>query len=128
MRAFVEQIEKTIGASPIVLSSHVERHYGPSDDTLYLRGTVHFIDATVMDFSLFVMRGPRGIIVDKYRFQYMTKSGRMIFRYDNAPHHPALSSFPHHKHISSDKAVPSTMPSIKDLLNEISAMILTGKS
>lgn len=126
MQKFVEQFEKILGSSPLVLSSHVERHYGPSAKTLYLRGTVRFIGSTMLEFSLFAAQGSRGIVVDKYRFQYMNKDGEMIFRYDNAPHYPALASFPHHKH-ASDNVVPSSLPSIKDLLNEISALILREK-
>ena len=66
-------------------------------------------------------------VVDKYRFQYMSKDGRMIFRYDNAPHHPGMDSFPHHKH-TPDRVFSSSLPAIKDLLNEISAVILRGRS
>ncbi len=56
----------------------------------------------------------------------MSKDGRMIFRYDNAPHHPEIATFPHHKH-ASETIIPSSMPAIKDLLNEISALILRSK-
>jgi len=27
----------------------------------------------------------------------MDKKHKMIFRYDNAPHHPGVASYPHHK-------------------------------
>ena len=123
MHKFAEQFEQTVGSSSIVLSSHVDRHYGPSGETLYLRGTVRFIDSTLLEFALFAAQGPRDVVVDKYRFQYMDKDGRMIFRYDNAPHHPEISSFPHHKHLPN-RVLPASLPSLKDLLNEISATIL----
>ncbi len=51
----------------------------------------------------------------------------MIFRYDNAPHHAETASFPHHKHVL-DRVIPSSMPSISDLLNEISAIMLREQS
>lgn len=126
MRKFAEHFEKTVGSSPIVLSSQLEKHYGPTGETLYLRGHLRFIDSTVLEFSLFAGKVPRGIAIDKYRFQYMDNEGQMIFRYDNAPHHSDISSFPHHRH-SPDKVTPSSIPSIEDLLNEISAMILRSK-
>jgi hypothetical protein len=34
----------------------------------------------------------------KYRYHYMDENQVMIFRYDNAPHHQEISTFPHHKH------------------------------
>jgi len=123
MRRFAEQFEKTVDSSPIVLSSHIEKHFGPSGETLYLRGTLRFIDSSVLEIALFAAQGGRGIVVDKYRFQYMGKDGGMIFRYDNAPHHPGIDSFPHHKH-TPGRVLPSSLPAVKDLLNEISAMIL----
>ncbi len=61
--------------------------------------------------------------VDKYRLHYMNGAGQMLFRYDNSPHHPEIDSHPHHKH-TPDKISPSNMPSIKDILNEISAIIV----
>ncbi len=127
MRKFLEQFEKAVGSSPIVLSSHIEKHFGPSGETLYLRGSLRFIDSSMLEIAIFAAQDAHGIAVDKYRFQYMGSDGRMIFRYDNAPHHPDVVSFPHHKH-SIDNVMPSSMPGIKDLLNEISARILQNKS
>jgi len=127
MQKFAEQFEKTVGSSPIVLSSHIEKHYGPSGETLYLKGTLRFIDSSVLEFAIFADKASQKITVNKYRFQYMGEDSRMIFRYDNAPHYPDIASFPHHKH-SIDSVMPSSMPGIKDLLNEISAMILRNKA
>jgi hypothetical protein len=53
----------------------------------------------------------------------MNRAGRMLFRYDNAPHHPEIDAYPHHKH-TSDGIIPSSMPSLQDILNEISAIII----
>ncbi|MDO9123007.1 MAG: DUF6516 family protein [Deltaproteobacteria bacterium] len=47
----------------------------------------------------------------------------MLFRYDNAPHHPEVTSHPHHKHIS-DNVILAREPSLKDVLDEISAIII----
>jgi hypothetical protein len=123
MRKFVEQFEKTVNASPIVLSSHIEKQFGPDGTTLYLRAGLRFIDSSVLEIALFTSETPHGINIDKYRFHYMSAAGHMIFRYDNAPHHPETDSFPHHKHIP-DKVMPSSVPTIRNLLNEISTIIL----
>lgn len=123
MQKYVEQFEKAVNSSPIVFSSHIEKQFGPTGATLYLRGSLRFIDSTVLEIALFANASGRGVIIDKYRFQYMSKDGQMIFRYDNAPHHPEIPSFPRHKH-TSEKVMPASMPVIHDLLNEISAVIL----
>lgn len=127
MQKFAEQFEKVVSSSPIVLSSHIEKQFGPTGSTLYLRGNLLFIDTSVLEIALFTNKSSHGVAVDKYRFQYMITGGVMIFRYDNAPHHPEIPSFPHHKH-AFDKVIPSSIPSIQDLLNEISAIILQKRT
>lgn len=123
MRNFADQFEKTVNSDPAVLSSHIEKQFGPTGDSLYIRGSLTFIDSSVLEIALFANKSSQRIIVDKYRFHYMSNNGRIIFRYDNAPHHPDTTSYPHHKHISG-KVNSSSMPTIRDLLNEINAMIL----
>lgn len=54
----------------------------------------------------------------KYRYHFMDKSNRLIFRYDNAAHHPQIKSFPHHKHLANGIKV-SAEPSLHDVLFEI---------
>lgn len=57
----------------------------------------------------------------KYRYQYMTPNDVRIFRYDNAPHHRYISTFPHHKHLGeeSDLIIESIEPALYDILLEI---------
>ena len=49
----------------------------------------------------------------------MDARGKIIFRYDNAPHHPELSSFPHHKHTYNGRVIPVEEPTLTDVLEEI---------
>lgn len=54
----------------------------------------------------------------KYRYHYMTKSKRLVFRYDNAPHHRQVKSFPHHKH-TTQTMKDSQEPDLRSVLLEI---------
>ena len=58
-----------------------------------------------------------------YAYTYI-RSGRQIFRYDNAPHHPEIKTHPHHKHIE-EKDRPSTAeePTLLQILNEIQIVL-----
>lgn len=123
MQKFVADIEKALSSSPIILSSNLQKQFGPDNDTVYLKGNIMVIDSSVLEIALFAGRSRGVLVVDKYRFHYMDERGRLIFRYDNAPHHKEISSFPDHKHTSSGVA-ESSLPSIRDILNEISAFIL----
>jgi len=126
IREFVSEIERAIDSSRIVLTSTTQKYLDPAEESVYLKGRVTIIDASILEFAIFAISLDKTISIDKYRFHYMSNSGQMLFRYDNAPHHPELDSHPHHKHVD-DRITPSQMPSLKDVLNEISAILLVQK-
>lgn len=35
---------------------------------------------------------------NKYSYHWQDAQNKLIVRWDNAPHHPRISSFPHHRH------------------------------
>jgi len=53
-----------------------------------------------------------------YAYQYQDRTGRLIFRYDNAAHRPALR-FKEHRHSSDGKIYEAALPDIFDLVDEI---------
>ena len=123
IQEFVENIEKSIDYSFIVLSSTIQKHFSPALKTVYLKGHLVIIDSSILEIAIFAAGSPDTLSIDKYRFHYMDSTGRMLFRYDNAPHHSEIESHPHHKH-TDHKIVPTTMPSLTEILNEISAYII----
>lgn len=58
----------------------------------------------------------------KYRFHYMDKEKKIIFRYDNAEHHKNIKTFPHHKHLENS-VIESIELNLFDVLLEIEEMI-----
>ena len=46
-----------------------------------------------------------------------------IFLYDNAPHFPELTTFPHHKHLADGRVSDAKIPTIEMVLNEIAGSI-----
>ena len=54
----------------------------------------------------------------KYRYHYMNEELSMVFRYDNAPHHIEIATFPHHKH-EVDDIRASNEPTLYDVLLEV---------
>jgi hypothetical protein len=57
-----------------------------------------------------------------YKFHYQKTDGTLVFRYDDSPHHPHLSTFPHHKH-AGDSIIEAAAPDLADVLREIDALI-----
>jgi hypothetical protein len=120
---FSESIDKIIASSPIIVSTDIQKYFGPSYNSVYIKGAIHFIDSSLLELSLFVKESHKAISIDKYRFHYMNSAGHMLFRYDNAPHYSELSSFPNHKHVQQ-RAIASSPPDLQDILDEISAILL----
>lgn len=125
IQKFIENIEKTISSAPIILSSDIQKHFGPDDHTAYIKGTFLFVNSSILEIAIFANEHRNTVNIDKYRFHYMDKHRHMVFRYDNAPHHPEISNFPHHKHLPHI-VVSSDAPALKDLIDEISAIIIKG--
>jgi hypothetical protein len=123
IQEFVAEIEKTIDSSSIVLLSHIQKYFGPGEEAVYLKGQITIIDSSTLEISIFATESSKKLSIDKYRLHYMNAGGQMVFRYDNSPHHPEIDSYPHHKH-TPGKIRPSKRPSLQDIINEISAMIL----
>ena len=83
-----------------------------------LRCRVHFRDGTFLSIHETVSTelGYPVRIVYSYSF---IRNDKCVFRYDNAPHHPDIITFPHHKHIGEDKNAPTDQPSVNQILDEI---------
>ena len=87
----------------------------------YIEGVLYFADKSRLEFTERVeirFQRPQKRV---YRYQYI-KSGVRFFGYDNAPHHPHLLNFPHHKH-EGDTVITATVPSLQKSLTEIATLI-----
>jgi hypothetical protein len=67
------------------------------------------------------------IMVIDYRYHFQDGQHNLIFRYDNTPHFPSLSSFPHHKHLT-DRVVSANQPSIAMVIQDAIALIMLLES
>ncbi len=65
----------------------------------------------------------RGFIV-KYSYTLLYGE-KVILRYDNAPHHPHIETFPHHKH-ESDEIKPLYNHSIEAFIKEVENLVKKG--
>lgn len=59
----------------------------------------------------------------KYAYYWLTPTDDVIAGWDNAPHHPHISTFPHHVH-TPNGVEPSTIRSLTDLLDFLEAHLL----
>jgi hypothetical protein len=47
IQKLVSEIEKTIDSSSIVLSSNIQKYFGPGEEAVYLKGHVTIIDSSI---------------------------------------------------------------------------------
>jgi hypothetical protein len=121
---YFQRIRILLKNSPIIKTFELETE--KRTDTLGLvRSNVTFIDGSRLYIREFVEVETR-IDRGKYSYQYISKKGDFIFRYDNAPHHQKLnlSSFPHHKHDRyENEIVISKAPFLEKIFQEIEQII-----
>jgi len=94
-----------------------------SPNTGYIEGEILFIDNSRLVYFELYNSKESSIYCEKYRFQFMDSHNQLTFRYDNAPHHFELSSFPHHKHVPSG-VIESNPLHFAKVLNEVESIIL----
>ncbi len=64
-----------------------------SDEMGIIKGEIVFIDGSTLEFREMVSRE-----IPDYRFQYMEKNNELLWRWDTAPHHKEIRTFPYHLH------------------------------
>ena len=68
-----------------------------------------------------LMEGDRLNILS-YSYHFQDPYNALIFRYDSAPHHRGLPTFPHHKHLPN-AVTPSIKPTVQQVIQEALAAI-----
>lgn len=116
-------IEAAIRGCPVVTTYSLSATQ-LSPETGYVEGEVRFVDGSRLVFFEFLRRAAAGGWGrDKYRYQFMDDNNRLLFRYDNAPHHREVETFPHHKHVPSGVTYSSAL-GLAEVLIEAEAHVL----
>jgi len=89
-------------------------------DFYYLKVIAYLIDDSILFIREFL-----SIEEFIYSYHWQTKEGKLIVRWDNAPHHKHLQTYPHHKHIP--EVVESYENDIEDVLRYIERKLFTNQ-
>lgn len=116
------QIENAIRHSALVVTYDLVK-VQLSSGTGYIEGQVTFIDNSRFVFFEFLRQTAAEVECEKYRYHFMNSDDQLIFRYDNAPHHPEIATFPHHKHLPAD-LLENAAPNFADVFTEIESHVL----
>lgn len=93
----------------------------PEDQGL-IAADLRFFDGSMLSFDerVHVERGR--VVKIKYRYHYQRADGTLAFRYDNAPHHPEVFTFPNHVHIEG-RVEAAEPPDLSQVLRRIDGLL-----
>ncbi len=85
---------------------------------------VFYIKAILTNKSILFVRELATSSESKYSYHWQTKSGKLICRWDNAPHYLNIKTFPHHKHENTkENVLPSDEITLEKVLMVIEKKI-----
>jgi hypothetical protein len=115
VQTYFDFVKKLISSNPFVQDSRVIRERIGSVEG-FIQITVRLIKEHSLDvFEYYTVAEG----VTKYRYNLMNDQKEVIVRWDNAPHHPELSTHPHHIHVRG-KTAESQKPSLSQILLKLS--------
>jgi hypothetical protein len=63
----------------------------------------------------------------KYSFHWQAQEGSCIVRWDNAPHHQQVNTFPYHRHVGEAETIEAAPPvNLEKVLSSIRASLVSG--
>ena len=84
-----------------------------------IRCRISFWDGSFLDIYEVVSTELGYPVRVHYAYTYV-RNDQHVFRYDNAPHHPEIATYPHHKHIGAkERLAPADQPTLNQILAEI---------
>lgn len=76
----------------------------------------------LVDGSLLFIKELRFPDGSKYSYHWQDIDGQLLIRWDNAPHHEEIDTYPNHKHVG-EEIVSSSRVSVEEVLSEITTEI-----
>ncbi len=106
---YLAYVKALIIANPKVAGWKALREEAQGELGLF-RYRITFQDGSLLEmFERFqIVNGE--LLVTKYRHHWQDAAGRLLKRWDNAAHHPEISTHPHHVHDGSEEDVRSYEP------------------
>lgn len=122
IRRYFARVRGKFQALSWLITSETVAYEWVSEDMGIIRGEVLFLDGTRLNFRELVT----GQTID-YRFQVMDRNNELITRWDTAPHHSEIRTFPYHLHISQGNGESEKMNIIK-VLDLVAIMVVNNLS
>ena len=97
VHSYLATLDARIRASQgIITGWSIQREMDENLGIGFIQGYVAFVDGSRLEFSEQLPTTRQ-----RFRIHYMDAQNQLIVRWDSAPHHTGLATFPFHKHTSS---------------------------
>ncbi|MBI1925725.1 hypothetical protein HYR99_15910 [Candidatus Poribacteria bacterium] len=116
---YLTHIKALIVANPRVIRWTTVREEAQGDTGLF-RYRLALSDGSLLEIFEHFRVVEESVQVTKYSFHWQDANGQLRKRWDNAAHHPSLSTHPHHVH---DGAEANVLPHERICAEEILAII-----
>lgn len=110
IETYLRQIDELLSASPMVSDVEILRRSirdTELEKVLNYRYRVILADGGLVEMTERILEAQGVLKVTRYRHHWQDNAGRLIKRWDNAPHHPEVDTFPHHLHDGAEDRVMS---------------------
>lgn len=93
-----------------------------------VEGRIRFWDNSLFEFVEALVQDDLILVQVNYAYHFQDGNGQLCFRYDNAPHHPSIETFPHHKHVwdqskNEERIEPAHPPQLAEVIREIDQIL-----
>jgi hypothetical protein len=102
---------KLLKTSPII-DSYELLDFKSGKNFYYIKGKIILKNKTILYFRQYLSEKEH-----LYSYHWQEKKGKTIIRWDNAPHHKEVKTFPHHKHtLDVEESKEMTLEEIIDYI------------
>jgi len=107
---YLESIKERLLTDHIVVAFTIIRERVTSTD-VHIRARLELKNSSRLEFSEYAQSDANdNIQVITYSYHWSAVDGTLIQRWDNTPHHPSLSGFPHHIHQHAEENIKPGPP------------------
>lgn len=104
-----------------LIKSYEVLDFRENQNRFFLKLKVHFNDHSILFSKEYFSTDVRN-----YSYHWQDRNNELIIRWDNAPFHKDIYTFPHHKH-KAGEIFPSNEIGLVDVLNHISMILGESK-
>lgn len=105
---YLRKLDELISASPEVIDVEIIRRSvwdTELEKVALYRYRLKMSDRSLLELTERLVEEKGTLSINRYRHHWQSHDGQVIKRWDNAPHHPEIDTFPHHLHNGSEDNV-----------------------